>query len=291
MLQKSAWYKNVMKSQAPPDAAQIKAMIQQVFNAVAEQYGLGASHFFHKSGAHMAELLALDGTEHVLDVASGTGALAIPLASRLSQGQVTAVDLSNAMLEQAQKQANQQGLSNLNFHELDMTDLPFDDASFEHVTCAFGLFFVESMVDLLTHLVAKCKPGGNVLISGFTGNSFMPATSVTMDLLKQYGVDLPDQPLGWKRMAQAEQIKTLFAQAGINDVEVSKQSLGYYVKPEGWWEVVWNAGFRGYVAQLGDQVDNYKQALMKEIEALQDDKGLWLEVDVIYGLGSKVRNP
>jgi len=72
------------------DEAKRKQFIQNTFNTVAQDYGLRASRFFHLSGELMAELLGLDGDESVLDVASGTGAAALPLAKLLPQGAVTA---------------------------------------------------------------------------------------------------------------------------------------------------------------------------------------------------------
>lgn len=66
-------HRNIMQ-----DEEQRKQFIQKTFNTVAQDYGLGASRFFHLSGEVMAELLGLDGDESVLDVASGTGATALP---------------------------------------------------------------------------------------------------------------------------------------------------------------------------------------------------------------------
>jgi len=83
------------------DEEQRKQFLQKTFNTVAQDYGLRAGRFFHLSGEVMAELLGLGGNESVLDVASGTGATALPLARRLPQGQVTAVDFSSGMLKQA----------------------------------------------------------------------------------------------------------------------------------------------------------------------------------------------
>jgi len=268
------------------DEAKRKQFIQNTFNTVAQDYGLRASRFFHLSGELMAELLELDGDELVLDVASGTGAAALPLAKLLPQGAVTAVDFSSGMLKQAENAASDTGLSNLVFQVGDMTQLPFAKHNFDHATCAFGLFFVDDMGGALKHIANTVKPGGKVLVSGFCGESFQPMAQLCLDRLRTYGVEVPEV-IGWKRMSEAEQLEAIFAQAGFDGVEIEKRTIAYHIDLEGWWEVVWNAGFRGLVEQLDDKVAEFKQAHLDELMPFCDEKGLWLEIDINFTCGVK----
>ena len=262
-----------------------KDSIRDVFDAVAADYGLGGAKFFHTSGQYMADLLPLQGDEHILDVACGTGATAIPLGGRLPDGKVTAIDLSPGMLSQAKKHAEAEKRLNIDFKMGDMTALPFEDQHFDHAVCAFGLFFVEDMCGLLSHLKDKVKSGGSVTISGFCGESFMPGAALLFERLQSYGIEVP-KTIAWKRMAEPHQLHSLFAEAGLKDVDITRRSLGYYTDVNGWWEVVWNAGFRRLVAQLGDRLDEFKRDHLAEMQALEDDKGLWLEVDVNFTMGT-----
>ena len=262
-----------------------KDSIREVFDAVAADYGLGGARFFHASGRCMADLLPLHGDEHILDVACGTGATAIPLAGRLPDGRVTAIDLSPGMLAQARKRAETEKSFNIDFKLGDMTAVPFDDHHFDHAVCAFGLFFVEEMRDLLSHLKDKVKSGGSVTVSGFCGESFMPGVMLLFERLRSYGVEVP-KTIAWKRMAEPHQLEALFGEAGLKDVDITRRSLGYYTDLNGWWEVVWNAGFRRLVAQLDDHLEEFKRDHLAEMQALEDDKGLWLEVDVNFTAGT-----
>lgn len=264
--------------------AQRKAMIHNTFQTVANGYGQGGARFFHLSGQTMADLHPLEGNENVLDIASGTGAAAIPLAKKLSQGKITAVDFSPAMLKQAQQYAESQGLSNIRFETHDMTKMPFDQ-EFDHANCAFGLFFVEDMTSLLNHIASKVKPGGGVMVSGFTGESFMPYAELIFNRLEKYGIDLPQTRFGWKAMSEPEQLNKIFTDAGLDKVQIDRKSLGYYTTIEGWWEVVWFAGFRGLIEQLGDRLEQFKQEHFQELEEFVNDKGLWLEIDVNFTRG------
>ncbi|MBI5451351.1 MAG: methyltransferase domain-containing protein [Gammaproteobacteria bacterium] len=264
---------------------QRKAAIRQTFDSVADAYGHGGCRFFHSAGQTMATLHALNGDEQILDVASGTGAVAIPLAQRLRRGRVTAIDFSTGMLAQAEARAVSQGLRNVDFRVADMTALPFPDHHFDHANCAFGLFFVDDMAGLLRHITSKVRPGGRVMISGFCGDSFMPQATLALDRLRRYGIAVPEQPFGWKRMAEPEQLHALLDAAGLTDIQIVNKSLGYYITSEGWWDVMWNAGFRGLVAQLGDRLDDYRREHLAEIDTLKTANGMWLQVDVHYTSG------
>lgn len=229
----------------------------------------------------MAGMLALQGHESVLDVAAGTGATSLPLARYLPSGHVTAIDFSPGMLDQARSLAAAEGLMNITFAQGDMTCLPFAEDSFDHVTCAFGLFFVEDMAATLGHFSRLVKPGGSVLISGFRGDSFQPMAGLVLDRLRDWGVDIPER-IGWQRMAEPEQLQTLFRAAGFDKHAIDRRSLGYQISLDDWWNVVWSAGFRGFVEQLGDRIDDFKQSHFDELRPLSTDDGLWLEIDVNF---------
>lgn len=266
------------------DESQRKDATKQVFNTVATAYGQGASRFFHDSGELLAQMLALSGHESVLDVASGTGATALPLAKRLPRGTVTAADFSAGMLEQARASAREQGLNNLIFVECDMTALPFPAGQFDYATCSFGLFFVDDLSGALRHIASTVKPGGTVVVTGFCGDSFQPMASRCLDRLRAYGVDAPEKP-GWSRMAEPAQLKQIFADAGLSDVTIERRALGYFIDLDGWWDVVWNAGFRGMVERLGDKKEAFKRAHLDELKPLLNDQGLWLEIEVNFCAG------
>jgi len=263
-----------------------KEFIRQTFDRVAPDYGRGSCRFFHVSGELMVGLLALQGHETVLDVAAGTGATTFPLARSLPSGGVTAVDFSADMLDQARSTAVKEGLRNIEFVCHDMTRLPFATNSFDHVTCSFGLFFVEDMSEMLEHFARLVKPGGSVLISGFCSDSFLPMAQLLLDRLRDWGVDIPER-IGWQRMSEVEQLQELFDAAGFDTHTIDRRSLGYRISLDDWWNIVWSAGFRGFVEQLGPSVDEFKQAHFDELRPLADDNYLWLEVNVNFTSGRR----
>src|SRR5438270_2416566 len=72
----------------------------------------------------------------VLDLASGTGEPAISIAEQVgASGHVTALDLSSDLLEIAARRAQQRGLANMSFRQVDAQEIPFEDGSFDLATC------------------------------------------------------------------------------------------------------------------------------------------------------------
>ncbi|CAG0910812.1 unnamed protein product, partial [Cyprideis torosa] len=77
---------------------------------------------------------------NVLDIATGTGDLAIALAKEDKQLKVTGLDLSKGMLSKADEKVKAQNLtSQIDLIQGDAENLPFEDASFDVVTVAFGV--------------------------------------------------------------------------------------------------------------------------------------------------------
>ena len=270
---------------------QLKVMLKQTFDAVANGYDNRALRFFPESARNMATLLGLSGDEQVLDVACGTGHASLAIAPMLPQGRITAVDFSSGMLEQARQKARSMDIRNIDFLERDMQDLGFPEGTFDIAVCAFGIFFVMDMETQLVHMTSTLKPGGRIMITNFQENYFHPLKDLFMDRLKTYGVQNP--PQAWKRIAHEDGCRQLFETAGLSSIRIEQKNVGYYLeRADAWWDIVWNAGFRRLVAQLspGDQT-RFKQEHLEEIKALRTDRGIWLDVGVLYTVGTKMEKP
>lgn len=264
-----------------------KAILRETFDMVADGYDSKALRFFSLSAEYMAETLDLCGHEHVLDVACGTGHTALAVARSHLNGFVTAVDLSPGMLDQARKKAFSQNVRNIEFLERDMTALAFPENTFDAAICAFGIFFAEDMDAQLLHISSVVKPGGRIMISSFQDNYFHPLRDMMVSRMTGYGVQMPPQT--WKQIAHEAGCRDLFARAGLTDIRVEPKNVGYYLEnAEQWWEIVWNAGFRRMVRQLKpeDQV-RFKREHLHEVEALGTGDGIWLDVGVLYTVGTK----
>ena len=269
------------------DEQQLKALLKETFDSVSSGYDNGALRFFPASAEHLAASLSLRGDEQVLDVACGTGHASFAIAKKLKKGRVTAVDFSPGMLDQARKKAAALGVRNVEFLERDMQNLGFSEGLFDVAVCAFGIFFVEDMDAQLAHIVSAVRPGGRIMISCFEESYFYPLKEMFFARIEAYGV--PSHPQAWRRIANEAGSKELFTRAGLRDIDVRKKNVGYQLNSaEDWWEIVWNAGLRRMVTRLTvEDQERFKREHLQEVEALKTKEGIWLDVGVLYTLGTK----
>ena len=107
--------------------------------------------------------------EKVLDVATGTGDLAIETARLRSGVEVYGVDFALKMVEAARVKTDKRGLSNRIFYTAgDAMALPFGDDSFDASAAAFGLRNMPDKLKILEEMSRVVKPGGKVLILEMT---------------------------------------------------------------------------------------------------------------------------
>jgi SAM-dependent methyltransferase len=99
----------------------------------------------------------------ILDLSSGTGQPALDLARVVGPaGQVTATDLSPAMLAIAEENARAVGATNVAFRQADAEELPFADASFDAVTSRLGAMYFVDIQRALGEIRRVLRPGGHV---------------------------------------------------------------------------------------------------------------------------------
>ena len=105
----------------------------------------------------------------ILDVATGTGDLAIALARRIRDVQVMGVDLSEAMLAVARRKVEARGLDNrIVLERGDAEHLDVADASVDAATVAFGVRNFGDLAAGLRELARTINPGGKVVILEFS---------------------------------------------------------------------------------------------------------------------------
>jgi ubiquinone/menaquinone biosynthesis C-methylase UbiE len=265
-----------------------KKMIQQGFDTVAQGYDHPALSFFPETAKRMMAHLALADDVHLLDVCTGTGVVALAAAEQLKNGKVTGIDLSAGMLAQAKAKAGQRHFDHLEFRQMDLDHLDFPAASFDIATSSFGLFFLEDMNVAIGNIAKTVKPGGRIAISSFTNDAFSPMTDLFVSRYESFGREVPG--MSWKRLSTAELLKGLFSQAGITEVEIYHEPLGYFMtSAQMWWDVVWNAGYRGLLNQLSaEEQAEFKVLHMKEIEDLINNDKVWFNTEVLIAIGRNV---
>ena len=154
--------------------------VRQMFGAIARRYDLanhmlscGIDFYWRKCAA---DTVASWRPGKIVDLATGTGDLALALQKKLPNAEVTGVDFLSEMLELAQsKGVNKTILA-------DAMKLPFPDASFDCVTIAFGLRNMENWRGALVEMSRVLRRNGHLLVLEFS----LPAGSIVRTLYRFY---------------------------------------------------------------------------------------------------------
>ena len=135
--------------------------------------------------------LEFKSTDHVLDIASGTGEPGLTIASQyVKNGKVIATDLSEKMLDIAMEKARARSLSNFEVQVADACDLPFEDASFDAVSCRLGFMFFPDMEQAAREMMRVLKPGGKLIATVWAEPAKNPWVTTIMGAIKKH-VELP----------------------------------------------------------------------------------------------------
>ncbi|MDH3272906.1 MAG: bifunctional demethylmenaquinone methyltransferase/2-methoxy-6-polyprenyl-1,4-benzoquinol methylase UbiE [Gammaproteobacteria bacterium] len=149
-------------------------LVRDVFDSVASRYDImndlmsGGMHRLWKR--HTVDQAAVRPGHHVLDLAGGTGDLALKFTRQVGpDGHVVLADINAAMLEQGRRRLVDAGAAgNYSIAQLNAEDLPFDDRTFDRITIAFGLRNVTDKGAALRSMWRVLKPGGKALILEFS---------------------------------------------------------------------------------------------------------------------------
>lgn len=143
--------------------------VERMFNSIAHSYDL-LNHSLSLGIDRRWRRKAIDALgkfapQEVLDIATGTGDLAIMNAQRNHPRRIVGADISEGMMDVARKKVAKAGLSDIiTFQREDCTHMSFADNSFDAVTSSYG---VRNFSDLDAGLREMCRvlrPGGHLLI-------------------------------------------------------------------------------------------------------------------------------
>jgi len=269
-----------------------KQEVTAVFDLIAQGYDRPASRFFPFCADRLLSHIALQSGQKVLDVCTGTATAAVAAAQLVGpHGRVTGIDLSEAMLEQAQEKVRLLGLTNIDLHVMDGDALEFRNDYFDTVVCAFGLFFLPDMLAGLKQWYRVVKPGGLVAFSSFAPDAFQPMSDLFLQRVEALAGEpmLEDSPA--KRLESADQCRSLLEQAGFVEVAVHLEQVAYRLRDAAeWWDIVWNTGYRGFLRHLDREVrERFRGEHLAEIAALATDEGISLNVPTWVSLGWRPR--
>lgn len=151
------------------DSEKKGVQVERMFDSIAEHYdtlnhtlSMGIDRGWRKKGL---SILKRQNPKTVLDIATGTGDLAIQAYDILNPESILGIDISEGMMEVGRKKVEKVGLtSSIRFEKQDCMALDLADGSFDAAMVAFGVRNFEDLDKGLKEILRVLKPGGELMI-------------------------------------------------------------------------------------------------------------------------------
>ena len=253
------------------------------FGALAPTYD--RMGFLTLTAQHLAHAAGLQPGMRVLDVATGTGTVALAAAQAVGPaGSVVGLDLSAAMLEKARVRAGAEGVT---FQTGDAMHLPFEDASFDTVLCASALFFMPDLVAALREWGRVLVPGGRVGFTAFAPGLMAPLPAMWAARMKTIDLVPPGPPVG--RLPSPEKARDLLDEAGYTQIRAGVEPVPYLLQhPEHRWDDI-EAGLEGLqLRELSPEVQaDLRGRHLAELAPLFASGPLTVSLPLIVAFGTR----
>lgn len=229
-----------------------------------------------------------------LDVACGTGALAIPAARRGAT--VAAVDLSPAMIDRLTARAQSDGLPDVEARVMDGNALEYQDDTFDVTASLNGISLFPDLAGGLREAVRVTKPGGRVVIAAFGAPQkaeflvfFLGAMQAAVPGFTPLPMDPPPLPF---RLADPKVLHDRLTDAGLTDVNVEATTWSMRVESAAeLWNLIRSSNPIGaqltanLSAELRTEVQRVLDGMLRERSG--GTPGGVLHADINVGIGTK----
>lgn len=238
----------------------------RTWNMVAPGYAEQIMATFSSFAEDALALALLRPGEHVLDVATGPGTLALP-AARLGV-RVTAVDFAPEMIAELRSRAEREGIEGIEARVADATALPFEDDAFDAVFSMFALNLMENRGAALREILRVARMGGRAVVGTPGDMSRYPVFADVRDIvgraLPQLDLQL-DLPL-----AEPSALLDEMLTAGFANVEVRRVTRSFtFPSVAALWAIAARAGAPVVLARTAMPEDAWSRATESIVRDLQ----------------------
>jgi|GEM_PF-567600 len=263
--------------------SEYKQQVVDFFNSRTNYDDEGDSH--PNEAKKLLEFASVKPGQTVLDLATGTGLVAIAAAEKVApMGSAVGVDMSSGMLSQAKSKISDRNITNLELIEADIESVNFKPEQFNVIFCCSAIVYVSDIPTLLNKCHGWLKPGGYLAFSTSAKSAYNAGLQVQLcqDLFE---IDFPHilRPL-WT----PEACEALLKQAKFKDVEVKSDRRGEYVVRDNYSvDVQWAENHLSPQGNpLTDLTDSQKQQLQEAYQKAIDERvtkqGLWCDRSALF---------
>lgn len=250
-------------------------------------WSMGDYRELTRGATYATELVEATGVAagmNVLDVAAGTGKVAVAAATRGAR--VIATDITPAMIEWGRSESAAAGLA-IDWREADAEDLPFEDERFDRVLSSFGAMFTPDPDAVTREMFRVTKPGGMVGMANWTADGYM-GRRIIANMRRSPAPD-PEAPMRW---GEPSYVRERFARLA-DDIRLDRRSerleFGSLEEASDFWE-----RFNGPQIALRNILppDRYEEMLreMNDLTATfnqADDGSVRIDADWLLVVGRK----
>lgn len=141
---------------------QKETKIREQYDELAEKYDLRWQDYISSTLSFLKKWMNVKGTERILDVACGTGALEQLLIEAHPNLDVSGIDISEKMLAVARRKLA--AYPNVTFFEAEASHITFPSEHFDLVVCANSFHFFDDPIGSLAEMKRVLKTGGRVIV-------------------------------------------------------------------------------------------------------------------------------
>jgi arsenite methyltransferase len=225
--------------------------------------------------------------QHILDVATGTGFVAIAVAEIVGEmGAVIGIDLTQSYLEKAQAKIDRAGLTNIQLVAVDEAQFTVQPGQFDGIYCSSAIVIFPDIPATLRRWQGWLKPGGFAVFSCSSENSFF--TPLIVNACLSQGVVLPNlhTPLG-----SPDRVRSLLETAGFSQVEIDTVDCGKWLtlaEAQRFWNGrTWFHQDDPLPFLPSATLDAIKADFDRQVAEQVSDRGIWHENLMFYGVGRK----
>jgi len=197
-----------------------------------ERYGVPA--LFRPWAPRLIAAAVLQPSDRVLDLACGTGVVALLVAQQLeASGKVVGLDLNAGMLAVARRLSQAAGVV-VEWQEGSALALPFSDATFDVVLCQQGLQFFPDRPLAFKEMHRVLVPGGRLALNIWCSIEHSPGFSVLVEALEQHiGSAAATVMCAPFSLPEASEVLSLLTEAGFHDIDIRvREGMVYFASPE-----------------------------------------------------------
>lgn len=243
------------------------------------------NNFTYNRAIKLFECVSLSPGEQILDVATGTGIIAIAASEVVGErGSVIGVDIAPGMLAQAREKIAEKKITNIQLIESDIDNISFPEKSFDTIFCSSSIPWFTNIPAVFQSWYHWLKPGGKIAFSCYSQDSFF--TPLIVRLCQEVcQTELPD----WNSFTGTpKKCCNLLEKASFKNITITTEQLGHYLTVETA-KQTWQ-GDRIWINPQGNPLINLSDRQLQElkinydleIEKLATEREVWQDITIFF---------